>query len=365
MKKNIAVVFGGVSNENEISVITGTMAANVLKSGGEKVIPLYISSRGEMFTGDGLANVNNFKAGGYEIFPRAAVVKGGIYVLNKRGKFKKFIQVDVALNCCHGGAGEGGGICGLFELNGIALASAGLFESAAFMDKYFTKLVLCSLGVRVAPYVYIRENEDILSAEQLGYPLIVKPSKLGSSIGIVRADDRKQLEEGVRSAYFYDGAVLIEKYFSDRREINCAAYYAGGRIITSECEEAFTNGDILSYDDKYAGGGRAVMPADIPESISDEIKGITASVYSRLNMRGIVRFDFILSGDEVYLSEVNTVPGSLSYYLLSSGFKQFYTVLQAVIIQAEEDFKSSSRKKLLNTGILDNLPSNACKLGKK
>ncbi|MDE6597327.1 MAG: ATP-grasp domain-containing protein [Clostridia bacterium] len=361
MNKSVAVIFGGVSNENEISVITGTMAANVLKSGGDSVIPLYVSQRGEMYTGENLADINNFKNGKYSSFPRASVGKNCICVLNKRGKVKKILKVDVALNCCHGGLGEGGGVCGLFALNGIPLASAGMFESAAFLDKYFTKLVLRSLYVPVAPYVYIRKEEDAPTAEKLGYPMIVKPARLGSSIGISRVDNEEQLKEAVAAAFVYDGGVIAEKYFSDRREINCAAYYANGAVVTSECEEAISDGEILSYDDKYAGGGKSVMPADIPPALSRRIKRITAKVYSRLNMRGIVRFDYIISEGKLYLSEINTVPGSLSYYLLSNGFKDFYPVLQAVIVQALEDFKASGEKRVLDTGILNNLPSNACK----
>ena len=365
MQRNVAVIFGGISNENEISVITGTMASNVLKSGGDTVIPQYISRKGEIYTGAGLTDISNFRQENYGVFPRAVIARGGIYVMNKRGRPKKFVKIDVALNCCHGGVGEGGGICGLFALNGIPLASAGMFESAAFMDKYYTKLVLGALGVKVAPYVYIRRADDFAKAEELGYPLIIKPATLGSSIGIECANDREKLEEAVQSAFFYDNGVIAEKYLSGRREINCAVYFADGKAVTSECEEAFTDGDILSYDDKYAGGGRSVMPADIPKETSDKIRAITAGVYTKLNMRGIVRFDFIISGGEIYLSEINTVPGSLSYYLLSNGFKDFYTVLSAVMVQAEADFKAQGEKKILSTGILNNLPSNSCKRGAK
>ncbi len=364
-KRNIAVIFGGKSNENEISVITGTMAANVLKSGGDTVIPVYISREGTVYTGDNLADINIFKNRKWASCPRAVIAMGGIYSLNKRGKLKKFRKVDVALNCCHGGAGEGGGVCGWLELNGIPLAGAGMFESAAFMDKYYTKLILRSLGVRKAPYAYLKSADDTEEAEKLGYPLIVKPAKLGSSIGIARADDRESLTNALQAAFCYDDGVIVEKYLTGRREINCAAYFSDGKVITSECEEVFTHGDILSYDDKYAGGGKSVMPAVLHKRTAERIKTLTAKVYSRLNMRGIVRFDYIISEGKLYLSEVNTVPGSLSYYLLSNGFKDFYPVLQAVIIQAEEDKKRRDNKLILDTGILDNLPSNACKRGTK
>lgn len=364
-KRTIAVIFGGISNENEISIITGTMAANVLRSGGDVVVPVYVSREGALYTGENLTDISVFKDGGYKRFPRAVIALGGVYALTRRGKLKKFRKVDVALNCCHGGAGEGGGACGLMEMNGIPLASAGMFESAAFMDKYYTKLILRSLRVRNAPYVYLKSAEQLEEAEELGYPLIVKPARLGSSIGIARADDRAQLEEALLSAFCFDSGVIVEKYLPDRREINCAAYFSDGAVITSECEEAFSFGDILSYDDKYSGGGKSVLPADIPRRTSDRIKALTAKVYSRLNMRGIVRFDYIISCGKLYLSEVNTVPGSLSYYLLSNGFKDFYHVLQAVIVQAEEDKKLRDGKLILETGILNNIRSNACKRGAK
>lgn len=363
--KRVLVIFGGVSNENEISVITGTMAANVLKSGGDIIVPLYISNKGEMYTGEKLLTIVNFKDEGYKACPKALVCQGGIYTLNKRGKPKKFIPVDVALNCCHGGAGEGGGVCGLCSLNNIPLAGAGIFESAAFMDKYFTKLVLRALGVKYAPYVYIRNESEAMKAKRLRYPLIIKPTKLGSSIGVACVENDEELKEAVQVALTYGDGVIAEKYIEDRREINCAAYYSDGKVLTSECEESVTDKDILTYDDKYAGGGRSVMPADISEYFSTKIKSITGRVYSRLNMRGIVRFDFIIGGDKIYLSEINTVPGSLSHYLLSSGFKNFYPVLRGVLEQAIEDDKRLKSKKILSTGILNAIPLNACKRGAK
>lgn len=366
MSKKIAVIFGGVSNENEISVITGTMAANVLKSGGDSVFPVYISQNGSIYTGECLADINFFKGNGYENCPRAIVANGGVYTMKKSGKIKSFQKIDVALNCCHGGSGEGGAVCGLCAMAQIPLASAATFESAAFMDKYITKLVLSALGVKTAPYTYIKRVEEIYSCPDMPeFPLIVKPVNLGSSIGVEKAEDAGQLRRAVESALIYDSAALVEKYIENRREINCAAYFYKDEVKTSECEEAVSQGDLLSFEDKYAGGGKSVLPADIPPNMAGIIKNTTKKVYSKLNMRGIVRFDYILCGKEIYLSEINTVPGSLSYYLLSKGFKDFYRVLSEVIAQSLEDFEKSKGKKLLTTGILENIPANACKLGAK
>ncbi len=366
MSKTILVIFGGASNENEISVITGTMAANVLKSGGDTVLPVYISQNGDIFAGEQLADINNFKGKKYLSAPRAIIADGGAYLLTKRGKIKRHIKADVALNCCHGGDGEGGAVSGLCAVAKIPLASAGIFESSVFMDKYLTKLILSPLGIKTAEYVYITSISQLDCPRNMpDFPVIVKPVSLGSSIGVQKAETPSQLAEAVETALMYDSAVIVEKYLENRREINCAAYFADGAVITGECEEAFSGGDLLSFEDKYMGGGKSVLPADIPADMSDLIKNITQKVCLSLNMRGIVRFDFILCGNDVYLSEVNTVPGSLSYYILSKGFKDFYKVLSAVITQAQNDFNAKHAKKLLTTGILENIPANACKLGKK
>ena len=366
MQKNILVFFGGVSNENEISVITGTMAINVLKSGGYNVIPLYISQSGDIYSDEKLADINNFKGEKYTAFPKAVLAKGGIYLLNKHGKPKKFIPADCALNCCHGGAGEGGAVCGLCSAAGLPLASAGVLESSAFMDKYVTKLVLSALGVKTVGYAYVKSVEELNSCKDMpDFPVIVKPVSLGSSIGVEKAENAEQLKNAVECALIYDSAVIVEKYIENRREINCAAYLSDGKVITSECEEPHTDGDIFSFEDKYQGGTKSDCPAHIPDLAADLIKNTTRTVYEKLNMRGIVRFDYILDKEQVYLSEINTVPGSLSYYLLSSGFKDFSRVLSEVIEQAEKDFFAAKNKKLLHTGILENISANACKLGRK
>lgn len=366
MQKTILVVFGGRSNENEISVITGTMALNVLKSGGYSIVPYYISQSGEGYTGTNLADITTFKADGYKKNPKAVIASGGLFVLNGRGKTKKFVKVDAALNCCHGGSGENGAVSGLCATAGIPLASAGIFESSVFMDKYLTKLILSALGVKIADYAYIKSVQNLDSCPNMpDFPVIVKPVSLGSSIGVEKAKTHEELKDAVVCGLTYDSAVIVEKYLENRREINCAAYYFNGEVITSECEEAFTGGDILSFEDKYEGGGKSVLPADIPPNMAKLIREITSTVYSKLNMRGIVRFDFILCKNDIYLSEVNTVPGSLSYYLLSGGFKDFATVLTNVIEQAIADFKLEQGKKLIHTGILESVTPNSTKLGRK
>ncbi|MGN1372482.1 MAG: ATP-grasp domain-containing protein [Candidatus Coproplasma sp.] len=365
MLKNysVAVIFGGVSSENEVSVITGTMVANVLKKGGKSVLPVYVDRSGNMLAGECLADVTAYRSGESPLEQRAqpcAMAKGG-FVLFKRGKPKSFVKVGCVINCCHGGCAEGGAVAGAALLNSIPCASAQTFESSAFMDKYYTKLVLKSLGVNVAKYAYARDiTGAIAGAKAISYPLIVKPATLGSSIGVVKVENDDELNEALNTAFELDGAVLIEEYFANRREINCAAYLSGGEVVVSPCEEVYSSSDILTYDDKYSGGGERKFPVD-GES-EREVRRVVERVYGALGMRGIVRFDFIEADGRVYLSEINTVPGSLSQYLLSKDYQSFYGVLCAIITQAEADFENLCSRRIISTGILNNIRVNACKL---
>ena len=353
---DVAVIFGGISSENEVSVITGTMVCNVLAKGGKSVLPVYIDHGGKLYADVKLCDVSIYKDGGYKKYPQCGFCDGGVIVFNSHGKPKLVAPCGCVINCCHGGAGEGGAVAGLCNLLNIPVASAGLFESAAFMDKYYTKLVLKSLGAKVAKYAYSRDiTGAIESAKTVGYPVIVKPATLGSSIGITKCDDEKELKEALITAFELDGGVLIEEYFSPIKEINCAVYCSNGVAITSECEEVSSDGALLSYDDKYCGGGVRKFPAEIESAVSESIKCETARIYSALNMRGIVRFDYIICGGQCYISEINTVPGSLSQYLLSDSYKSFYGVLCKVIEQAKADFAAQRKKRVISTGILNNI----------
>lgn len=336
------------------------MVCNVLLKGGKSVLPVYIDHGGNLYADEKLADVSIYKDGGYNKFAHCGFISGGVVLFNGKGKPKSTVAIGCIVNCCHGGAGEGGAVAGMCNILNIPVASAGLFESSAFMDKYYTKLVLQSLGVKVAKYAYSRDiSGAIEGARALGYPVIVKPATLGSSIGISKCGSDEELISALETAFELDGGVLIEEYLSPIKEINCAVYCANGAEITSQCEEVSSAGDLLSYDDKYCGGGSRKFPAELEESVAEEIQNQTARVYSALNMRGIVRFDYIICGGQLYLSEINTVPGSLSQYLLSDSYNSFYFVLESVIEQAKADFAAQRKRRVISTGILNNIKPNA------
>lgn len=364
MLKNydVCVVFGGVSGENEVSVITGTMVCNVLKRGGKSVLPMYIDHSGRAYAGEELADISRYK-GGLKGGKECSFARGGVVQFNGRGKVKAFIKTGCIINCCHGGAEEGGAIAGAAKLFNIPIASANVFESALFMDKYLTKLVLKSLGIRTAKYTYFRDIAGAIAfGEGAEYPLIVKPATLGSSIGVAAATNKEELKKALETAFALDSAVLIEEYLAPGREINCAVYMGEDGVRVSSCEEVFSSGDILSYDDKYSGGGGRAFPADLDEKTAEKIRNAAKKAYLSLGMRGIARFDFILFGGKEYLCEVNTVPGSLSQYLVSENYDKFYSVLCSLINVAYADAEREKKRTVISTGILNDITLNACKI---
>ena len=358
MRKNVAVFFGGRSCENEISVITGTMTANLLRGERYEVFPVYIAQNGCMYTGD-LFDTATFKEADLsKKFDRASVADGKLYAVRGK-KMRELCALDCALNCCHGIGGEDGAVAGLLDLNGIPNASPDMAASALFMDKVLTKLAAKALGIPSAPYFKISEGDYRKRGamavrcveERLGYPVIVKPARQGSSIGVAVAEDRARLVFAIESGFAYDTVLLAEKYLPESREINCAAYKRGDEIVVSECEEPKTKHKFLTFGDKYLDGGkegRSDLPAKISKASSDLVKGYTKLLYRRTNLRGIVRADILLSGGEVYFNEVNTVPGSMAWYLFCDRLSDFSEILAALVEQGICDYRARAGKKLLS-----------------
>ncbi len=368
MPKTVAVLFGGRSCENEISIITGTMACNLLRGEGFRVLPLYIAQSGEMYTGEALFDVSSFRGGVQGRAVRAALLRGSLYEWRGK-KLREIAAVDCALNCCHGMGGEDGAVAGLLDLNDIASASPDLAPSAVFMDKYLTKLAAAALGVRTLPYFRVTEEEFRRRGafavrcieERLGYPVIVKPARQGSSIGVFVAEDRESLLFSLRAAFAYDTVLLAEKYLAERREINCAAYHDGKEIVVSPCEEPKTVHKFLTFADKYESGGKerqSTFPADLPEEVAEAVRGATKLLYRRMQLRGVVRADFLVADGEVYFNEMNTVPGSLAWYLFCDNLADYGAVLARMLARGEEEHRARAAKKMLaGCGVLGSLPS--------
>lgn len=360
-KIRLAVFFGGESFEHEISVLTGVFVLNVLK-GAYDLLPVYIDMQGDFFTSPKMFSAESFTEKKVK-FTRILFARNKVYRFGKTGK--ALAEIDCALNCCHGGAGEGGGISALMDLYGIPLASPGVPQSGVFIDKTLTKPLVAGMGIPSLPYTVLFDSDFERSEEEecerivqkIGLPLILKPARLGSSIGIKIAHSREELQRKIKEAFSFDRVLLAEEYLPDKRDINCAAYRERGKIVVSECEEAFSSEEILSFREKYLDNGgksrRVNFPADIPQEAAADIRAWTERLYRELHFSGIVRADFLLSGNRVYFNEMNTVPGSLAYYLFSSRVSD----ARKLFIRLIEDTMSEAKRKttVKKTNILSGL----------
>ena len=352
--KTVAVFFGGKSNEHEISIITGMLAVNLLRE-RYRVVPVYLSSAGEMYSSEEMRSVDDFKTLSTVRFPRVAL-EGKNLVLYKKRK-KTVAALDVALNCCHGGAGEDGTLSALLRFHGIPFASPDVAVSAVFMNKEYGKIAAKGLGIPVVESFAVHEEEwkaneaGVLSrAEELGYPVIVKPSELGSSIGIKVAKTQEEFRAAMELAFRLDKGALVETYLEGKRDINCAAYRLHGEVALSPCEEVFSHDEILSFSEKYEGTGarNSALPADLPAGLAERIGTYTKLIYESFEVCGVVRADFLVSGEDVYFNELNTVPGSLACYLFGERLSENRDFLVSLI----EEAKPMKAKQTVESGIL-------------
>lgn len=350
--QNIAVFFGGKSCEREISIITGVMTINVMDKSRYNIYPIYIDNNQNMFTAKSLFNIDEYKKQKIKGAKRILFLNGFLYEVKGNLLFK-ICKIDCGLNCCHGMGGEDGVISALLNLNNIPNASPELLASAVGMDKTFTKIIAKGLNIKSVEYFRMRKIDYEKRAktalkyieEIIGYPVIVKPCTQGSSIGIAVADSRLRLIDGIKTAFEYDTVIIIEKFLKEKRELNCGAYMRDGDVIVSEIEEPILKSEYLSFSDKYMSGGKersSIMPAKISKESSDLIKSYTKQLYRRLNLKGVVRVDYLLSENVVYFNEINTVPGSLAYYLFCQNLSEFKDFSTCLIEEGIRDFNEKN-----------------------
>ena len=267
----------------------------------------------------------------------------------------------------HGERGEDGSLSGYLNMCNIPLASPSILPSSVSIDKSFTKTALKGVGVKTLSFVEVGKTADLSSEvsaveKKFTYPVIVKPNTSGSSVGIKKANNREQLENAILFSKRFSDKVIVEKFLENVIEINCAAYKnSSGEIVVSECERPYAEKDLLSFEDKYI-LGRREYPANIPEYYSEKIKQTTKKVYERLNFSGVIRIDFFISEKEIIVNEINSVPGSLAYYLFSDTVKGFSVILTDLLKVAEKEFilKSTEQTKI-STSILNATGSKSSK----
>ncbi len=284
----------------------------------------------------------------------------GILLLEKN-KIRR-VSLDAALPMLHGKNGEDGTVQGIFELMDIPYVGCGVLGSSVGMDKILMKDVYKANGLPVVDYTWfyrskwLKDKDEIIKdiEKKLSYPLFVKPANLGSSIGISKAKDEEGLIDAIEVAIRYDRKIIIEKAVENLREINCAVLGFDDEAITSLCEEPIGWEEILSFDDKYVksnekggkvSGERRIVPADIEDNIREEIEDLAKKAFITIDGRGVSRIDFLVdSNNKVYINEINTLPGSISFYLWEGkgySFKDLIDELISIAIKVHEEKKEN------------------------
>lgn len=362
MKIKVALLFGGKSVEHEISVISALQAAQSLDREKYDVIPVYISKSGEMYCGERVGDIEAYKdiksliSESFEVcFAR---ISGRAAIIKTRPKlFEKPLvdYIDVALPVVHGTNVEDGTVAGYLNLIGVPFAGCDVLSAALSMDKYAMKLIFKESGIPVLDCAicdiadYSADDTAAIEKieEKIGYPMIVKPVNLGSSVGISKADCREKLSEALAEAFLYAKRVLVERAIVNLTEINCSVLGNERAAEASVCERPVGSDEILSYEDKYIGGSKSskgmastkrVIPADISPENTEKIRELAVRAFKALGCCGVARIDFMIDNDsgEIYLNEINSIPGSLSFYLWEPAGVKYPELLDRLISLALE-----------------------------
>ncbi len=342
IKTRVAVMFGGKSVEHEVSVISGIQAIMSMDTDKYEVIPVYINKNNEMYIGDKIGDIEAYKNIKELIAQsqRVIMINEGNkvcltpYPLKMFGK-KSVIEIDIAFPIVHGTNVEDGALQGYLKTIGIPFVGCDVTASAVGMDKYITKAVLKENGIPIldCQCYTMSDYSDIDSIvadveNHLGYPVIVKPVNLGSSVGISVAKNQAELITSIDDAFTYAKKIIVEHAITKLREINCSVLGDENEAAASECEEPLHSKDILSYEDKYLsnsknGGSKGMagvsrkIPAQLEAQKRKEIQDMAVKAFKILGCNGVARIDFMIDEEDgtLYFNEINTIPGSLSFYL--------------------------------------------------
>ena len=389
MKVNVGVIFGGRSVENEISVITAVQTMAAMNTDKYNIVPIYISKEGRWYTGDKLLSTDNYRDMNVLLSSVEEVYLRPIYGDNKLYKVRKPLfgsdvvtTLDVILPALHGTSGEDGSFQGMVEMTGIPYACPNPLASANGMDKITMKMILRESGIPVVDYAWFSDKEwlsvqgeVVERCEVLHYPLIVKPANLGSSVGIKAVHNREELIEAVDNAIKYSKRIIVERLVERLKEINCSVLGDYYDCQASVCEAPVRSGEILSYEDKYLGGGKnkpsegmhstvREIPAQLPEEVTNFIRTTACKTFRVLACDGVSRIDFMIdeaTGD-IFVNEINTIPGSLSFYLWEATGIRFDELVDRLIAIA---FRRKRDSEFKTTSYSDNIFAYQAKHGAK
>lgn len=351
MKLSIGVIFGGRSLEHDLSVLTAIQAMDNIDKERYEVVPIYITKDLTFYSGGMLRYIDSYKD--FRLIDRYAtkvnlINKNGKFILQTTGLIKRvYKEIHLAFPMVHGKYTEDGSIVGYLETLGIPIVGSDIYSSSLCQDKVFTKEVLNGNDIPVVDYVYFSDSdykldkEDIFKKiEELSYPLIIKPARLGSGIGIEIVNRKEELESSIEKAMKNDERVLVEEYIADRREFNMAVLLSKGKLIGSVIEEIIKD-EPCNYYDKYRKDNeddtfKRIFPADISKTLTEEIEKTSKKTYKVLALSGVARIDYVYDNKKkkLYVNEVNTFPNFFSHHLFDDKNIDYRELLGIMIKEA-------------------------------
>ncbi len=396
MKISVGVLFGGNSVEHEVSVISASQAMHAMNKDKYNVVPLYITKDNRFFTGDALLDIAKYKD-----IPallnecEEVIIKKGAncaeLIKVKTSLFGKKVlnSVDMFIPVVHGTNVEDGTLQGYLEMMGVPYAMCDVTSSALGMDKYAMKCVLRDAGVNVLDAVcffsreYFKDVDAVIEKIEgkIGYPVIVKPVNLGSSVGIKVAKTREALSDAIEEAATFAQRILVEKAIVNLKEVNCSVLGDYEEAKASVLEEPVSSGgDILDFKDKYQGGSKGEgstkgmsgssrkVPADVTKEQEQMIKDMCITTFKALNCNGVARIDVMIDmdTDEIFVNEINTIPGSLSFYLWEAAGVKFDELMDKIVYYAQKRWREREKISFsYDTNLLSEFGARSIKGGSK
>lgn len=381
MKIKLGVIFGGETVEHEVSIISALQAIKNLDEEKYEIIPVYISKDRIWYTGHPLREMEFYKdfENTKKYATKVTLFKDGkqFFLQKTNGLFRKNIaELDVILPIVHGNNVEDGTLAGYLDTIGIPYVGSHVLGAALGQDKVVMKQVMSSANLPIVNYTWFFDNEYLENKDEilkniksLGYPVVVKPATLGSSVGIEFVKTEKDIEKAIDEAIKYDTKIIVEKAVSNLVEVNASVLGNYEYQKVSPLEEVMGVDEILSYSDKYLGNAKTkgtaskgmastsrIIPARISKELTENIQKTSKEVFKLLNLSGVCRIDYLIDSKtkEYYVNEPNTIPGSLSFYLWKEAGVKYADLLDEMISIAIKEYKNKNKKvRSFNSNILE------------
>lgn len=370
MKERVGIVFGGNSVEHEISILSMIQVNYAIDKEKYDIRLIYITKDGRFLVGPNFDKLDTFKKDNFKCYEVMFYRKNNKLRLKGIGFVpKKYLgNIDVILPVVHGKGVEDGTLAGFFNMFNIPYAASNILSASIAQNKTVSKILLERTDVSVVPsysFTHKQWNDDVFKilekCLEMEFPLIIKPAKLGSSIGIHLANDQDELIKAINYAIKFDDLIIVEKKLVDFREFNQAILGDIEEYKLSEIEEVITESTYLTFDDKYTTDTiKRQLPANISDEIKNKIIETSKKVITCFDTMGVVRIDYLydVSTNELFVNEINSIPGSLAYYLFEEqiSFTELidYMIKKAIKAHYYQNLKIGSFKSnVLNTNHLN------------